>query len=258
MMRASTCNSTISRESFAVEALTTAQVADLCGVDRTTVGYWVRTGKIQARRAGKSYQIQVSDLRLFLESSGLSIPEELGRQNHQRLDFPTVQPCWDYFTATHEQGRCETCVVYMNKVEPCFTCREIGAGCCAVNCASCEYYRKFYHSRIRFVHQIQSPAAVYKGLYIWGGNDAYESLLGFAMGQSIGAGIERVVHGDNMEMIISFAKRRALGDPCIPKYYQAEVKTKDKGKIAVQVLVTSLNEPAGTFLAIFDPLEVKP
>lgn len=241
-----------------MEALTTNQVAVMCGVDRTTVGYWVRTGKIQAIRSGKHYQIPVNDLRLFLESSGQTVPEALSLQSNQCLDFPTIQPCWEFFKASQIEGRCAACAAFKNALEPCFTRRRIGSGCCEVKCMDCEYYRKYYLPRMKFVHQIDMPALISKGLYVWGANYPFESMRGFEMGQSIGAGVESIVHRDSMEMVISFAKRRTLGDRCLPTHYSADVRTKENGKIAVQVSVAPLNEPIGTFLAIFDPVEVKP
>lgn len=130
--------------------------------------------------------------------------------------------------------------------------------CCVDTCIKCEYYRKYYLPRMRFMHQINLPAAIYKGLYVWGANYSFESLCGLEIGAFIGAGIESIVHQDSMEMVISFAKRRSLGDRSLPSYYDAYVKTKNDGKIAVQLSVSSLNEPQGTFLAIFNPIKAKP
>ncbi|MDA8141798.1 MAG: helix-turn-helix domain-containing protein [Desulfobacteraceae bacterium] len=237
-----------------MQALTTNQVADLCGVNRTTVGYWVRTGKIQARRSGKLYFIHENDLRLFLESSGQAIPPELARRSHQISDFPTVQPCWDFFKTNIADGRCDDCAASKNSAEPCFTYREGGVDCRDAKCLDCEYYRKYYLPRIKFVYQINLPAAVYRGTTIWGANSLFEALRGFDRGEVIGLGIERVVHQDSMEMAISNAKRRTMGDRSVPKHYQMDIRTREGDKTAVHLLVTPLNEPWGTFLAIFHPM----
>jgi excisionase family DNA binding protein/PAS domain S-box-containing protein len=238
---------------YFLEALTTHQVADICGVNRTTVGYWVRTGKIQAQRTGKLYKIPIADLRLYLESIGKAIPEALSQEDNQHLDFPTIRTCWDFFEKNRAEGRCKRCAIFKNN-EPCFTYREVGSACCTGICIACEYYEKYYRSRIRFIHQIGLPAAIIKGLFIWGGNRPSEELFGFELGEAIGLGIERVVHPDSLEMVISFAKRRTMGDQSTPNYYRAKIKTKNNEKKTVQLLVTPLDEPKGTFLVLFDPL----
>ena len=235
---------------YFLEALTTNQVADICGVNRTTVGYWVRSGKVHAQRIGKLYKIPIADLRLYLESIGKTIPAALSQESNQLLDFPTIKTCRDFFESNHIDGRCSGCTISIDN-EPCFTYREVGSACCVGRCMECGYYNKYYLSRIKFVHQIGMPAAVFKGLFIWGANPPFEKLHGFKIGEAIGAGIERVVHPDSMEMVISYAKRRTMGDKLIPNSYRANIKTKN-GKITVQLLVTPLNEPKGTFLVLFD------
>lgn len=119
----------------------------------------------------------------------------------------------------------------------------------------CEYYHKFYLSRIKFIHQIGMPAAIFKGLFVWGANRPSEALFGFNIGEAIGLGIERVVHPDSMEMVISYAKRRAMGDRSLPTKYSASIRTQNNEKKTVQLLVTPLNEPKGTFLVLFDSVQ---
>jgi excisionase family DNA binding protein/PAS domain S-box-containing protein len=234
-----------------LDALTTHQVADICGVNRTTVGYWVRTGKIQAQRIGKLYKIPTSDLRLYLESIGKPIPEALLQRRNQHIDFPTIRACWDFFETNRTEGRCSGCSIPKNN-EPCFTFREVGSACCVGRCMECDYYHKYYLSRIKFIHQIGIPAAIFRGLFVWGANRPSEKLFGYKKGEAIGLGIERIVHPDSMEMVISYAKRRTMGDRSIPNNYRARIKTKKNEKKTVQLLVTPLIEPQGTFLVLFD------
>jgi excisionase family DNA binding protein len=233
--------------------LTTSQVAKICNVDRTTVGYWIRTAKISAKRAGKKYLIAVDDLRLFLESQGQMIPKELFEGNCQDPIFPDSQPCWRLVQTKAAGTRCEQCPVYKRGIEPCFTYQASGTTCSAHRCPDCEFYRNYVHPRIKFIHQIKMPAAVYKDLFIWGANSCFESLCDLKKGQAIGYGIEQLVHPDSMEMVISFAKRRSLGHQQIPKHYETNFKTKKNERKKVFLSIVPLIEPQRTFLMVVEP-----
>ena len=50
------------------------------------------------------------------------------------------------------------------------------------DCLSCRYYMETYFPRIQFVHQFGMPAAVFKDLYLWGGNSQCAELCGRAHG----------------------------------------------------------------------------
>jgi excisionase family DNA binding protein len=63
------------------KTLPVSQAAALCGVGRTTVGYWIRSKKLRANRVGRNYSIPVQDLLYFLKSSGQKIPSELHDEN---------------------------------------------------------------------------------------------------------------------------------------------------------------------------------
>lgn len=56
------------------------QVAIACGVGRTTVGYWIRSGKIMAVRHGRNYKIPVGEPVHHLTKIGQPIPEEFQKQ----------------------------------------------------------------------------------------------------------------------------------------------------------------------------------
>ena len=58
------------------KTLSVSQAAALCGVGRTTVGYWIRSKKLQAHRVVRNYSILVEDLLFFLKSSGQKTPLE--------------------------------------------------------------------------------------------------------------------------------------------------------------------------------------
>ncbi|MEJ2638606.1 MAG: helix-turn-helix domain-containing protein [Desulfosarcinaceae bacterium] len=235
--------------------LTTSQVAKICKVDRTTVGYWIRTAKIRAKRVGKKYLIAANDLRLYLESQGQQIPKELFQGSRQESIFPDIQPCWRLIQTEARGSSCIKCPVYKRGIEPCFTYQAGGTTCSSERCLDCEFYRNSFFPRIKFIHQMRMPAAVYKDLFIWGANSAFESLCELKEGQAIGYGIEQLVHPDSMEMVISFAKRRSLGHRQVPKHYEANFKTKEKGRINVFLSIVPLIEPQGTFLMIVEPLK---
>ena len=57
--------------------ITVNQAASFCDVDRTTVGYWIRSGKLAANRIGKKYAIPVEELCFYLQSTGQNIPDAL-------------------------------------------------------------------------------------------------------------------------------------------------------------------------------------
>jgi excisionase family DNA binding protein len=58
--------------------LTVPEAAKLCGVSRNTLFTWVRKGKLSAYQTpGRTNLIRPSDLVLFMQSSGLFIPDSL-------------------------------------------------------------------------------------------------------------------------------------------------------------------------------------
>ena len=49
--------------------LTPAEIAEQCGVTTMAVWAWVRRGKLKAYRFGRSYRIDESDFRDFMENA---------------------------------------------------------------------------------------------------------------------------------------------------------------------------------------------
>jgi hypothetical protein len=66
------------------KTLSAYRAADLCGVGRTAVGYWIRSKKLYARRLGRNYTIPVEDLLFFLQNSNQRVPSELYHENSSR------------------------------------------------------------------------------------------------------------------------------------------------------------------------------
>lgn len=66
----------------------------------------------------------------------------------------------------------------------------------------------------------------------------------------IGLGIEHVIHSDSLEVVINTVKKRALGDPTVPRRYPVFIRAGESGKQKVDVWVGPLSEPVGSFLVI--------
>lgn len=235
------------------QLLSVSQVAALCGVGHSTVGYWVRTHKLRANRVGNQYSIPVEELLLYLKSKGQEIPDGLAGVDSQVPDSRIFQNCWQYFDGASEAHDCNNCIVFKNRVGTCFTGKEIGSLECPTDCPDCNYYVKTYLPKIQFIRQISSPAAISKGLYLWGGNNAWAELCGVDERDLPGMGIEQVFHADSLEMIIAGIKKRTLGDPSVTKSYSTFFKNDEIGKIAVRISVYGLNDPDDALLILGEP-----
>jgi excisionase family DNA binding protein len=227
------------------ETLSVTQAAVLCGVGRTTVGYWIRSKKLRAGRTGKKYQIPVQDLLYFLKAEGQEIPVQLEKQNLNQPVFRTFQNCWRHFQ-DHSHGlNCEQCIVFKNRLQICFSARNSGKLSCLGHCETCSYYQDTYYPRLQFIHQFDTPAAVVKDLYFWAGN--------LEMAKLVGMGVEQVVHPRSLECVISGAKKKALGDPDIPTEGSVYIKNNQFEPLKVKLSVYLLNEPQGSFLVLAEP-----
>jgi hypothetical protein len=165
-----------------------------------------------------------------------------------------MQPCCRSVQTEATGNHCIECPVYKRGVEPCFTYRAGSTTCSPDKCRDCAFYRNVIYPWIKFIHQLEMPAAVYKDLFLWGATSHFESLCELTKGQAIGYGSECLVHPDSMEMVISFAKGRSLGHQQIPKHYESTFKTKENGLRNVSITIVPSIEPLGTFLVIADPL----
>ena len=83
--------------------LSVSQVASLCGVGHSTVGYWIRANKLRALRVGKQYSIPAETLVLYLKSKGREIPDELAGVDAQLPDTRAFPNCWQYFRGTADR-----------------------------------------------------------------------------------------------------------------------------------------------------------
>ena len=134
------------------KTLSVSQAASLCGVGRTTVGYWIRSKKLHANRVGRNYSILVDDLLFFLKNSDQKIPSELLRENSNGFIFKSFQNCWQHFHGSEHGHSCHKCITFRNQLQDCFTVKDSGMLECS-DCLACRYYIETYSPRIQFVHQ---------------------------------------------------------------------------------------------------------
>ena len=234
------------------KSLSVAKAAALCGVGRTTVGYWIRSKKLRANRVGRNYSIPVQDLLFFLKYSGQKIPSELQDENLRGPIFKSFQHCWEYWQGRDPLRNCEACVAFKRRVEVCFTAKNMKDSKCSKECDLCQYYVEIFLPKIHFVNQIDTPAAVIKELYFWCGNSKWAQLCEVQKKDLIGLGIEEIVHPSSLETMVSRAKRRSLGDFEIPEKFYLNLKNRKSGKITVLVGVYPLTEPEGAFLVLVE------
>ncbi len=230
--------------------LSVPKAAAICGVSRGTVGYWLRSGKLNAQRSGRNYAIPATELLFFLKSTGQKIPEELAAANVAQPKFRMIAECWQFWGESSDLRQCKNCLVLKNQVKVCFEAR----GCCAIHCGQvchdCRYYQEIYFPRIEFVHQIDQPAAVYKDFCFWGVNERFAELCGIRRKDLVGMGIEKVFHSDSLEALIVNAKRKALGDRMAPAIYDVYFKSLGTDKVRAPIGDYRLNEPPGAGLII--------
>ncbi|MCP3955418.1 MAG: helix-turn-helix domain-containing protein, partial [Desulfobacterales bacterium] len=232
------------------QILTVARVAALCGVNRNTVGLWIRSRKLHAVRKGRNYSIPASELLFFLKSTGRKIPAELVEETTLAPHFRTVQNCWDYFQGNKHLNGCRDCVVHKNQLDVCFVGKESSATVCGGKCGECRYFQETFLPRIQLVHQIDMPAAVYKDFYLWCGNKNWARVIGQGEKDLIGLGIENVFHQDSLGIVMASFKKRALGDPAVPRTDYVYVVNARRDKIAMTISAYPLVEPAGAWLLL--------
>lgn len=234
-------------------ALSVTQTASLCRVGRTTIGYWIRKKKLHANRVGRNYSIPVEELLFFLKSTGQKIPDELAKGNLRGPSFRTIQNCWQFWQGSAHVQNCNDCIVFKNQLETCFTARG-GVSLCGSNaCDECLYYQETYLSRIKFIHQIDLPAGIFRELCFWGGNRRLAELCGIQEKDLVGMGIERMVHPESLEAVISDAKKMALGDTRVVGTKSIFLKKDPYGKIRVFFSAYPLSKPVGAFLMLSEP-----
>jgi len=231
------------------KTLSVSKAAALCGVGRTTVGYWIRTKKLYARRIGRNYTIPVEDLLFFLESSGQQVPVELSHHNANRPIFKSFQTCWQHWDGSGHARNCGECIAFKNQLQDCFSARDSGLLKCS-ECYQCSYYLETIYPRIQFVHQINMPAAVIKNFHLWGGNAHCAELCDVQPRDLVGMAIEKMVHASSLAKIMGAIRKMMLGNLAFENSCRISVHSRHEGRRKIQVSVYPLREPKGVFLVL--------
>lgn len=237
----------------AQKSLSVSRTAALCGVGRTTVGYWIRSKKLHATRAGRNYLIAVDDLLFFLKANGQNIPSELLEENFSGPIFKSFQNCWQYWNGSEHGLNCQGCIAFKLQLQACFTVKDSRLLGCS-DCSACRYYIETYLQRIDFVHQIDLPAAVFKDLHLWGGNSHCAAICGIPQKDLVGLGIEKVVHADSLPKVIETIRKLGLGEPAGKEDCRISIKNDRPNPNQMRVSVIPLREPTMAFLVLGSPL----
>ncbi|MCP4576229.1 MAG: helix-turn-helix domain-containing protein [Deltaproteobacteria bacterium] len=78
--------------------LSVMEIAEICGVARSTVSYWISKKSLRAHRSGKKHLVSVDDLVPFLTSERESVPQALLEQVGvvYPQPFSVFKRCWEY------------------------------------------------------------------------------------------------------------------------------------------------------------------
>ena len=171
--------------------------------------------------------------------------------------FKPIKRCWEYWATDYHGTRCRHCSVFHYEVNECFTARDNPNRQCPINCHECHYFSEYYGPRVAFIHQIDKPAAIYKGLYLWSGNKYWAEFCGVDVEKLIGAGIEEFIHPDSLKTFLNYDKRRTQGDTTVPDRHQVDFHNKSNGKVSVYLTISPLARPASAWLAIADDVKLE-
>ena len=187
--------------------LSVPETAALCGVTRSTINNWINNKKLYAIRSGRNYGVPANELLIFLRSTGRETPPELQGDDLKGPLFKTFQYCWDYSKDSVHEERCKGCVVLDKKLEVCFAARGNSKLDCTVECYECRYYQEIYLPRMHFIHQLDFPAAVCKGLFFLGANNRWAAINRIPQKEFPGIGVERLIHPNSLETVISAIRK---------------------------------------------------
>ena len=226
--------------------LSVSEIAGLCGVGRSTVTYWIRRKRLKAVENGNGYAVAVSVLHAYLKSSGREIPQEIATGWQGGPDFRSLKPCWAYWKGTAHGAQCPACVVMTRQLRECFIARRSGDLRCGLSCAECRYYQEHYLPRFNFIHQLEFPAAVFKGLHFWGANRILENLCGIGSAESMGLGLDEVLDSPSLAALITTQRQNCLGEQ--GHTFSAALRFGGMAGIALTMSVYPLCREENTFL----------
>jgi len=233
------------------KTISVPRAAELIGMTRSAVNYWIKTKKLHARRSGRNYSVPVKELSLFLKSTGRRIPPELETNNFNPV-FKAYRHCWDYWKDSDHGNGCNVCVVSDIQLETCFTAKNSSRSYCTSICFECSYYQDIYFPRIQFIYQHNYPAAVLKGLFFWGANSRWSKICKIPEKDFPGMGVEQVIDEKSLGMVISDIKKLELGESVQPAN-RILLRNGPEGGLKTNISLFPLNEPPGTFLMLAVP-----
>lgn len=240
-----------------IQNLTVMDVAAICGVARSTVSYWISKKDLKAQRFGNKYMVSIDDLVIFLRSEGRPIHHDLLQRmgDTHAQTFPSFLRCWEYWKDDSRSRRCQECNVFRRQISECFT----AAGSRNMNgpsdCHKCRYFVEFYEPEMAFIHQIDKPASISKGLYLWSGNKQWAELCGVDTARLVGMGVEEFIHPDSLKICISYNKRRSQGDETVPDRFLVGLSQRNRDRRQAYLAISPLKRPANTWLAVAEPVE---
>jgi excisionase family DNA binding protein len=238
------------------KTISVSQAAAMCGVGRTTVGYWIRSKKLHALRIGRNYTIPVEDLVFLLKNDHRRIPPELLCTGSSRPIFKSFQNCWEHWSGTEHGRNCRDCIVFRNQMSACFTVKDSRLLGCS-GCDNCHYYLEMFLPRTQFVHQIELPAAIFRNLYLWAGNAICADLCGVRQKDLIGMGIEKIVHTASLPKVIEAVRKFAIGNPSPVEHGTIFVNNGSGERQKIHISVYPLQEPAKAFLVLGQPIDFR-
>lgn len=229
------------------------EVATLCGVSRSTINNWVQSRRLHASRTGRNYAIAVSDLLLFLRTTGRPVPAAvLGNQGQQPV-FRSYEPCWEYWRQAPHGRRCADCIVFRSRLETCFIAGKERQAQCRHTCGACAFWQEIYAPRAYFVHQLGKPAAMSKGLYLWAVNRRFADLCHAGSTEFLGRGIETVMHPESLPAVISAVRKNELGSS-LPAPITVRLGPSKGPSSRVSLSFFPLEDPEGCLLMLATPL----
>lgn len=236
------------------QLLSVMEIAEICGVARSTVSYWISERSLPARRSGRKHMISVKDLISFLESEGHPIPKPLleNQEGIYHRALRPFKPCWEYWSKDPHGKSCEKCPVFSSRTNVCFTAKQEPGHECSMECSECQYFYEYYAPAMSFIHQIKNPAAIYKDFYIWAGNRAWAELCGVNAKTLIGAGAEEFIHSDSLKKIINHNKRIRLGENSEVFRFDLCFISKAGKNTKTELSISPLQNPEGTWLAVVE------
>ena len=229
-------------------------IADICGVARSTVSYWIAAKSLTARRFGRKHMVSVRDLVPFLEAAGYPIPQPLLETTYgvYHKGFKPFKHCWEYWAKSGPEESCKKCPVFSRRLKACFTAGIAAGQRCRADCSECSYFDGYYAPLMAFIHQIKNPAAIYKDLFIWSGNKAWADLCGVDAKSLIGAGAEEFIHPESLKNIINYDKKIRMDDSSEVLRFDLFFTTVNNKKIKTDLSISPLKKPEGTWLVVVE------